>query len=76
MAKKPTIHTVPNPNGGWDVKKSGQPKPIAHADTKKEALQEGKKAAEKLKTEHVKHGKNGRIQDKDSYGNDPHPPKG
>ena len=31
--------------------------------------------AKKLKVEHVIHNKDGKISDKDSYGNDPFPPK-
>ena len=33
------------------------------------------KAAKKKKTEVVIHGRNGKIRSKDSYGNDPNPPK-
>ena len=45
------------------------------AKTKKDALDIGRKIAKNNKSELVIHGKDGRIKDKDSYGNDPNPPK-
>ena len=75
MTKKPAIHTVPNPQGGWDNKREGQQKPISHHTTKNEATQTGRQDAVQSKTEHVIHNKDGKISEKNSYGNDPCPPK-
>ncbi|WP_454289608.1 DUF2188 domain-containing protein [Rhizobium arsenicireducens] len=36
----------------------------------------GHNAAQNQKTEMLIHGENGRIRERNSYGNDPHPPKG
>ncbi len=72
MAKN--IHTVPY-NDKWAVKKEGQQKPLSVHRTKGIAQNKAMSVAKKLKVEHVIHGRDGRIQDKDSYGNDPHPPK-
>ncbi len=72
MAKN--IHTVPWGNN-WAVKKEGQEKPISIHRTKDVTQHEGASLAKKLEVEHVIHGKDGTIQDKDSYGKDPCPPK-
>lgn len=68
------IHIVPNKKGGWSVKKEGAERSSATTETKKEAEQIGRQKATEEKTELVIHGKDGKIQDKDSYGNDPVPP--
>lgn len=67
------IHTVPK-DGHWAVKQEGQKNPISQHRTKEAAQQVGASIARGLKVEHVIHGRDGKIQDKDSYGNDPHPP--
>lgn len=74
MAKK--HHVVPNPKGGWDVKKSGGERASVHTTTKQEAVDKGRKISKNQGSEFVIHGKNGQIQQKDSHGNDPFPPKG
>lgn len=75
MAKK-NIHIVPNkPKGGWDVKREGSKQPISHHRTQKAADEKGRPIARKDKVEIVTHGRDGRIRDKDSFGNDPNPPK-
>lgn len=45
-------------------------------DRKVDAVQAGRDLARRQGTELVIHGINGQIQSKDSYGNDPFPPKG
>jgi len=74
MARK-THHVVPNPNGGWDVKRGGGTKAIVHTRTKAEAEQAGRDISRNQKTEFIIHGLNGRIQRADSHGNDPCPPR-
>jgi len=69
MAKN-NKHVVPNSKGGWDVKSGGQR--ISHHDTQKAAID----LAKADRTEVVTHGRDGKIRAKDSYGNDPFPPKG
>lgn len=73
--KRDSHHVVPNPNGGWDVKRSGGQKASFHTDTKVQAEQVGRKISINQKTELIIHGKNGEIQRSDSHGNDPCPPK-
>lgn len=75
MAKK-TTHVVPNPDGGWDVKKGGQKKPLSHHGTKSEAIQSGRQTSIAQESELYIHGRDGKIQQKDSHGGDPFPPEG
>ncbi len=73
MTKK-NIHTVPHGNK-WAVKKEGVEEPLSTHTTKGTALERGASEARKSKVEHVIHGRDGKIQDKDSYGPDSCPPK-
>jgi len=59
----------------WSVKGEGNKKATKKFDTQKEAIDFAKKIAKNQKSEIVIHGRNGKIRDKDSYGNDPYPPK-
>lgn len=69
-------HVVPNPNGGWDVKKCGAERASVHTGTKQDAIQKGREISKNQGTEFFIHGQNGRIQRRDSHGNDPYPPRG
>jgi hypothetical protein len=74
MAK--TRHVVPNSDGGWDSKKGGAERASKHFDTKKEAEKYSRNLSIKEQSELVIHKKDGKIQRKDSHGNDSFPPKG
>ncbi|MGH9553404.1 MAG: DUF2188 domain-containing protein [Terriglobales bacterium] len=73
MKKTGNQHVVPRENG-WAVKTAGASKATKAFDTKQQALDFGREIARKNQSELVIHGKNGKIQDSDSYGNDPCPP--
>lgn len=73
MSKKKQ-HIVPN-NGQWSVKGEGNSKYTATTDTQKEAIEIARDIARNQQSEVVIHGRDGKIRDKDSYGNDPNPPK-
>lgn len=68
-------HVVPNSDGGWDVERSGAERPSNHFDKKQDAVDKAREISRNQKTELVIHGKDGKIQRKDSHGNDPCPPK-
>ena len=68
-------HVVPNPDGGWDVKKGGAERASVHTETKAEAERLGREISRNQGTEFVIHGTDGVIQRSDSHGNDPNPPK-
>lgn len=74
--KKKTTHVVPNPDGGWDVKIGGQTKPASHHDKKSTAVDKARNISKKENSELYIHGKDGKIQRKDSHGGDPYPPEG
>lgn len=68
-------HVVPSGNR-WAVKGEGNSKNTRITQTQKEAIDIARTIARKAQSELVIHGKNGRIREKDSYGNDPFPPRG
>lgn len=63
-------HVVPNAQGGWDIKQTHHSKKY-HFDTKEEAINKARELSSKEHTELVIHDKQGRIDTKDSHGNDP-----
>lgn len=67
-------HIVPNGNL-WQVKRENSDKATKNFATQKEAIDYGRNIAKNQESELVIHDKKGRIRDKDSYGNDPCPPK-
>lgn len=67
------VHTFKSGNG-WANKEGGTVTPNHH--TQAEAIEKGRAIAKRGSTEHVIHGRDGKIRDKNSYGNDPYPPKG
>lgn len=76
MRKGPeTHHVVPNPNGGWDVKRDGGERSSKHFDRKSDAVNWGREVIRHQETEFRIHNRSGRISKSDSHGNDPNPPK-
>lgn len=69
-------HITPHPNGGWQVKGAGNSRATVRTSTQKQAIDLGRSIARNQHSELVIHRPNGQIRDKDSYGNDPFPPKG
>ena len=67
-------HVVPLGNG-WAVKREGNSKYTIITETKKDALIFGRNLARSNKSELVIHGRDGKIQEKDSYENNPKPIK-
>ncbi|WP_141621409.1 DUF2188 domain-containing protein [Myxococcus sp. AB036A] len=73
MTKK-NVHTVPSKGGsGWDNKVGGEV--VSHHHKKETAVEKGRSIARANEAEHVIHDKGGKIQQSNSYGNDPNPPK-
>lgn len=76
MHKKKNIHTTYNKEQKvWQTLLEGQKKPLANSKTKETAEEKSIREAKKRKVEHIIHKKDGTIQDLDSYGKDPNPPK-
>jgi hypothetical protein len=77
MSKDPnTHHIVPNPDGGWDVKRGGSERASSHHNTKQEAIDKGRAVSRNQETELRIHNRDGRIASSDSHGRDPNPPRG
>lgn len=74
MAKK-NIEVSPH-NDGWQVKKQGNQRASKVFETQKDAINYGRPIAREEKVEFIIKNKEGRIREKDSYSNDPYPPKG
>ncbi len=73
MAKR-NQHVVPLGNG-WAVKGEGNNRFTAITETKRDATTIARDIAKNNKSELIIHGKDGKIQAKDSYGNDPFTPR-
>ncbi len=73
--KKKNVHVVPQ-GDNWAVKREGCIRPSKVTDTQSEAINRAREIAKNNQSEMVVHGRNGKIRQKDSFGNDPFPPKG
>lgn len=69
-------HVTRHSGGGWQVKGAGNDRATARTATQAEAIARATQIARNQKSEVVIHRTNGQIRDKNSYGNDPYPPKG
>lgn len=75
MNSKRNQHVVPHADG-WAVRGESAERASGVYDTKAEATAAARGIARNQGTELVIHGRDGRIQSKDSHGHDPYPPKG
>lgn len=66
------VHVEPV-EGGWAVK-HGADRARSY-QSKEEAVRAGREIARHERTEHIVHNRDGRIEEKDSYGKDPFPPR-
>lgn len=75
MSKGKNQHVVPHENG-WAVKGAGNTKATVVTPTQREANKVATEIAKNQGSEVLIHGENGRIRERNSYGNDPYPPRG
>ncbi len=68
-------HVVPR-DDKWAVKGAGTTRATELFDRKSDAVDRAREIAQNQHTELLIHGRDGRIQSKDSHGHDPFPPKG
>lgn len=68
-------HVVPH-SKGWAVKGAGAQRVTSVHPTQAIAAEAARNIARNQTTELFIHGRNGRIRERDSFGHDPHPPKG
>ena len=79
MAKREERHVVPNPTGGWDVKKPNADRSSGHFDKQTQADRKADQILENIGGgENLTHGRDGRIREKDTVPpkNDPRSSKG
>ena len=72
------VHTLPwsgDPRG-WVNKREHQFRVRKIFRTQRDAILEGRRMARESKSEHFIHRRNGTIRMRNSYGNDPFPPRG
>jgi hypothetical protein len=74
MSKK-NQHVVPHPDG-WAVRGAGNQRASSIHPTQREAIGAARDIARSQGSEMFIHGENGRIRERNTYGNDPYPPKG
>ena len=67
-------HVVPH-GGKWAVRGQGNERVTSVYDTQREAIEVARDIARNQESELFIHGQDGRIRERDSYGNDPYPPK-
>ena len=68
-------HVVPHPRG-WAVKPAGGQRATSVHPTQSDAIPVAREIAIRNRSEMFIHRPDGRIRERNSYGNDPHPPKG
>ena len=68
-------HIVPH-DEGWAVKAAGASKATKVFETQQAAIDWGRQIAINQQSELLIHNQQGQIRARNSYGNDPHPPKG
>lgn len=72
--KPKSIHVTPT-GEDWQLKIEGNQRATKITSTQKEATDAGRKIAREKQAELFIHDKQGKIRDRESYGNDPYPPK-
>jgi uncharacterized protein YdaT len=66
-------HVVKRPDA-WAVRGEGNTRDTSHHRNQAQAVDAAREIAQQQRSEVVIHRPDGRIRDKDSYGNDPTPP--
>lgn len=69
----PNQHVTKRPDGNWQVLGEGNSRATSVTKTQREAISIARNIAINQKSEVVIHGVNGKIRNKNSYGNDPSP---
>jgi hypothetical protein len=60
---------------GWAVRGEHNQRDTSHHSTQGQAIEAARDIARNQRSEVVIHDRSGRIRDRDSYGNDPNPPR-
>ena len=68
-------HVTPNAKGGWGVRTTGASKASRVFPKQDDAVRHAREVAKREKSELFVHGRDGSIRERNSYGNDPMPPR-
>lgn len=68
------VHTFQR-SEGWANRREGSER-VSVYQTQEQAIEKGREIAAREGVEHLIHGRDGRIRERHSYGNDPHAKKG
>lgn len=74
MSRK-SYHVIANVNGGWNVKRNDAERATRSFASQKDAIEYGRSISRSHATDLIIHGRDGRLSSKESYGNDPNPPR-
>ncbi|KSU89236.1 MULTISPECIES: DUF2188 domain-containing protein [Bacillales] len=69
-------HVTPHSGGGFQVKGAGNSRATKVFDTQREAISFARDIAKNQQSELFIHNRTGQIRERNSYGNDPYPPRG
>jgi hypothetical protein len=75
MAAKNSYHVIADPRGGWSVVRDGAERASKRFSSQADAVQWGRQISRNKGSEFFVHRNDGTIERKDSYGNDPLPPR-
>ena len=75
MSKGNNQHVLPH-GDAWAVRGAGNTRVTSKHATQLEAIEKAREIAIRNESELLIHNREGRIRAKNSYGDDPHPPKG
>ena len=76
MTKSRDYWTQQRPDGSWETKREGADRAAAVTATQAEAWARNKELAKHSGGEAFLKGRDGLIRERNSYGDDPYPPKG
>jgi len=76
MPRNDHVAVEPRPDGRWAVQTNGTSRADSLHDRKSDAMKRGRELAQNKRTELVIKNEDGKIAQRDSYGNDPFPPRG
>lgn len=74
--KAPNQVWVSPRDGDWVVHKPGADRAIRETELQSDAINTGRQVAINQRAELIIQGRDGKIRERNSYGNDPYPPRG
>ena len=76
MPNKKNYWTQRRQDGNWESKREGADRPAKVTETQAEAWKHSREKAKEAGGEAFLKNREGLIRERNTYGNDPHPPKG